>query len=171
MINHIKERGHVVGFHPSLETFDNAEKWKLEKDSLEQTLNAQVNEGRQHYLRFKAPFTWQIWEDNNMLFDSTVGFNKLVGFRCGTGDSFSIFNFLTRKKLNLKELPLVVMEGALKSMTKTSNDYLAALNKYRDISRCYNMKYTVLFHNSSFDPVFWKGWKDVYLNFCGVDNG
>jgi hypothetical protein len=46
-----------------------------------------------------------------MKIDSTCGYADKEGFRCGTGDEYSVFNILTRKKLKLKERPLIFMDG------------------------------------------------------------
>jgi len=43
----------------------------------------------------------------------TVGYAEREGFRCGTCYEFKPFNFLTRKKLKVKEYPLTIMEGTL----------------------------------------------------------
>ena len=45
--------------------------------------------------------------------DCTVGYADREGLRCGTCYEFKPFNFLTRKKLNIKEYPLTIMEGTL----------------------------------------------------------
>ena len=48
-----------------------------------------------------------------MKVDGTCGYADKEGFKCGTGDEFSVFNILTRKKLKLKERPLIVMDSGL----------------------------------------------------------
>jgi len=110
LIAKIKKRGHYIGIHPSYDAYSNFEQFKEEKELLEKVTNQKIVEGREHYLRFEVPITWQIWEDNGMQIDSTCGYADKEGFRCGTGDDFSVFNILTRKKLNLKERPLIYMD-------------------------------------------------------------
>ena len=50
------------------------------------------SEDRQHYLRWRAPTTWQNWEDAGLDYDSTVGYADHVGFRAGTCYEYPIFN-------------------------------------------------------------------------------
>lgn len=48
-----------------------------------------------------------------MEWDSTLSYADKEGFRCGVCYSFSVFNFLQRKKLMLKERLLIVVEMSL----------------------------------------------------------
>jgi len=104
-----------------------------------------ILEGREHYLRFEVPTTWQVWEDNGMQIDSTCGYADKEGFRCGTGDEFSVFNILTREKLRLKERPLVVMDCSLFDYNNYS--YEEAMIKVVSMKEKSNT-FTYLWHNS-----------------------
>ena len=112
LIQRILERGHIIGIHPSYDAYKDFTQFKKEKNILEEVTKQEIVEGREHYLRFEVPTTWQIWEDNDMKWDSTLSFADKEGFRCGVCYEYSVFNILTRKKLNLREKPLIVMEGS-----------------------------------------------------------
>ena len=102
-------------------------------------------EGRGHYLRFEVPTTWQILEDAGMEIDSTCGYADKEGFRCGTGQEYSVFNILTREKLKLKERPLLLMDTSLFGYQQLDQDIIRDLvNK---LSLHTNM-FTVLWHNT-----------------------
>jgi len=145
LIQHIKRRGHIVGIHPSYNAYNDFEQFKKEKELLEEVCECEVEEGREHYLRFEVPTTWQVWEDNGMKVDSTCGYADKVGFRCGTGNEFSVFNILTRKKLKLKERPLILMDCTL--FTYNNLNYIEALKKLEMLKNRTNML-TLLWHNS-----------------------
>jgi len=165
LIKEIRKRGNIIGFHGSYASYNNPQQWVKEKELLERVCQSEVNEGRQHFLRFEVPTTWQIWEDNNMQIDSTCGYADREGFRCGTGDEFSVFNILSRKKLILKERPLIIMEGTLQNPNYrglSSSDFLKVLNYYIKITKRYNSKITLLWHNSFFNEEKWIGWKEIY---------
>ena len=122
-----------------------------EKNALEDTSEQKIIEGREHYLRFEVPTTWQIWEDNNLQLDSTCGYAEQEGFRCGTADEFSVFNILTREKLKLKERPLIFMDDNHHSYNDISFDEsYTRVAKLIEYAKVYNMKITLLFHNSIF---------------------
>ena len=152
LMRKIRERGHVIGFHPSYNSYNNLRQFREEKRLLEEVCECSLIEGRQHYLRFEVPTTWQIWEDCEMSIDSTCGYPEEPGFRCGTGDEFSVFNILTRKKLNLKERPLVFMDGTYYGYNKhtPANVVVKKIEQLIDISRRFNQKIIFLFHNSIF---------------------
>lgn len=166
-IRDIKKRGHIIGFHPGYYTYDNYERWKYEKEILENAINDQVTEGRQHYLRFKIPDTFNIWNNMNMEIDSSLGYANKDGFRCGTGDIYSVFDFIKRKPLNLKERPLILMDGALKQFSLTEADNI--VQNYISLSKKYNMCLTFLFHNTTFYGESWKGFDWLYKKI--LDHG
>ena len=165
IIQRIKKRNHIIGFHPGYDTFDNPKEWKRQKSELEDVIQKKVIEGRQHYLRFKIPNTWRIWEENNMRLDTTLGYSLRPGFRCGTSMEFTVFDVKKRSKLKLKEQPLVAMDTTFNSrryLNKTLNDTYNELNGLKSTCKQFNIPFTILFHNSSFEPLHWKGWKDLY---------
>lgn len=165
LINQIKDREHIIGFHPGYETSVCEEKWKYELSCLERASNIKLYEGRQHYLMIDIVKTLTIWNDNNMEIDSTLGYADQLGFRCGTGDVYPVFDFCTRKELRLKERPLVIMDTTLKYYQKLSlEDTYSNLEYYIFLGKKYSMTLTFLFHNSSFDNNVWSGWKALYEN-------
>lgn len=80
--------------------------------------------GKQHCLRFEVPTTWQIWENHDMNYDSTLSFADKEGFRCGTYYGYSVFNILTKKRLKLKEYPLIVMDSSFINYQSVKPDYM-----------------------------------------------
>lgn len=145
LIQRIKKRGHIIGIHPSYNAYNNFEQFKKEKELLEKVIAQKIVEGREHYLRFEVPTTWQLWEDNGMAVDSSCGYADKEGFRCGTGNEFSVFNILSRNKLSLKERPLVVMDCSLFDYGNFSHD--EARNKIDKMIKLTN-DFTMLWHNS-----------------------
>ena len=145
LMSEIKKRGHLIGIHPSYDTYNDAELLKVEKKNLEQITGRTIEEGRQHYLRFEVPTTWQCWEDAGLKIDSTCGYADKEGFRCGTGDTFSVFNILTRQQLKLKERPLIVMDGTLFHYQSYNHE---EARKATNALRNRLTSFTVLWHNS-----------------------
>ncbi len=160
LLEEIHERGHVVGLHPSYDAATNPRLWQAEKRRLEDAIQRPCLEGRQHYLRWKNPSTWRTWEGNGMRMDSTMGFADTVGFRCGTGDSFPVFDILASETLALREQPLVVMDSALRFMGRTEGR--EAVSHLVSVSKHYRMPLTVLFHNHSLDATIWNRAEEWY---------
>lgn len=164
LVSDIKKRGHHIGIHPTYDAYNTHKQFKKEKDELEKNLETKIAFGREHYLRFEVPTTWQVWEDNGMRWDSTCSYADKEGFRCGVCYEYSVFNILTRKKLKLKENPLIVMEG---SFTTYQKDILAVdmekkiINLMNEVKK-YNGNFVFLWHNSSFNTKYWTKYTDIY---------
>ena len=162
----IKENGHFIGYHPSYNAYNNLALFKKEKKKIEDIIGENLVFGRQHFLRFEVPTTWQIWEDANMEWDSTLSYADKEGFRCGCCYPYSVFNFLTRKKLQLKERPLIVMEGSIVNYQPeidpdTMEKKICSL---KEKVKKYNGEFILLWHNSSFNSETWTPYEKVYEN-------
>jgi len=166
VIKKIILRKHKIGFHPGYDTYNNSELFQQEKEKLEEYLGVELKYGRQHYLRFEVPVTWQIWNDSNMEWDSTLGYPEKEGFRCGTCYEYSTFNFLTRKKLRVRERPLIVMDGSFVNYQPSifPDEMEAKIINLIEICRKYNGMFVLLWHNSSFHTPIWKPFDNVYKN-------
>lgn len=161
-IKEFKKRGHIIGFHPGYYTFDDPERWHDEKQLLEEAVQQEITEGRQHYLRFDITKTFRIWDKNKMSSDSTLGYADKEGFRCGTGDIFTVFDFLERKPLRIKELPLIIMDSTLKQYQQYHLEHvLSVIQYYISIGKKYKTFITILFHNTVFS-MDWEGYDSIY---------
>jgi hypothetical protein len=169
LIDKMVKRGHIIGIHPSYNAYNSFEQLKKEKELLEDVIGNKIVEGREHYLRFEVPTTWQIWEDNGLEIDSTCGYTDKEGFRCGVCYEYSVFNILRRKKLNLKEKPLVVMEGSfLNYQTNIQPIEMEEkiFNLINEVKK-YKGQFIFLWHNSSFNTAEWKKYTDIYSRIVG----
>ena len=170
LLDKLKTRKHYILIHPTYNAYNSYTQFKNEKVELAFNFNTDINFGREHYLRFEVPTTWQVWEDNNMEWDSTCGYADKEGFRCGICYEYSVFNILTRKKLQLKEKPLIVMEGSLinqqsmnpQNMQTTIKNLIVKVKKY-------NGNFVFLWHNSSFNTKEWRSYQHIYQKVLEKD--
>ncbi len=165
IITRIYKRNHIVGLHPGYDTFNNPEEWKSQKVEFEKVIGKKVLEGRQHYLRFNNPVTWKIWEENGMKLDSTMGYASQPGFRCGTSLEFPVFDVLNKKQLNLIERPLVAMDTTFSSISYQNvslDETFNTLSELKATCKKFNIPFTILFHNTSFNSLLFKGWENMY---------
>ena len=63
-----------------------------QKEDLEKALGETVVANRQHNLHFDAAVTPRILEKAGLKIDSTLGFNRDVGFRAGTSYPFRMWD-------------------------------------------------------------------------------
>jgi len=164
IVSSIKERGHFIGYHPSYNAYNDLKLFIKDKKNIEALINKQLTFGRQHYLRCEIPYTWQVWNDASMDWDSTMGYADKEGFRCGVCYEFNLFNILTREKLHLKEKPLIVMDGTLVEyqIDMSAEEILKKIEKLKNRVKKYEGDFVLLWHNSSLNYMQWKKYKKVY---------
>jgi peptidoglycan/xylan/chitin deacetylase (PgdA/CDA1 family) len=150
IIEKIKKRGHFIGLHPSYNAYNNAKQFKIEKEALEKVNEAPITTGREHYLRFEVPTTWQLWEDNNFEWCSNLAYAKSAGFRTGSCYPYTPFNILSQKRLNVKERPLIMMEVTFAEASENIKKFDTMANYYLNIIKKYNGEFVLLWHNASF---------------------
>ncbi len=163
IIHRIKSRNHLIGFHPSYNSYQDYVQLHQEWLSLKEVVQQEIVGGRQHFLRFEVPLTWQILEAIGMKTDSSLGFNDEAGFRCGTCYEFPVFHFLERKVLKIMELPLTFMEVALIEKQGASPTKVESIAKSLvDTVRKYNGKFVFLWHNSSFHTPIYRAYQRTF---------
>lgn len=154
LLRRIHERGHEIGLHPSYNSFRDAERTRFEFDLLlracsEEGIEQEAWGGRQHYLRWENPTTWQNWEQAGLAYDSTLTFAESPGFRCGVCFEYPVFDLHERRRLALRERPLVAMEVSLLVYQRLGRaEAGAALAALRERSRLFGGDFTLLWHNS-----------------------
>lgn len=156
LLRDIHARGHEIGLHPSYRTFLNPALIRKQFERLQEVAAAHgvystSFGGRQHYLRWRAPETWQFWEDAGLNYDSTVGYAEHTGFRAGVCYEYPVFNLKTRRELALRERPLIAMDQTLlhpEYMGLTPDQAYEALYRLYRQCRKYNGEFTLLWHNS-----------------------
>ncbi len=169
MMKKIKHREHFIGIHPSYDSYNNFEMLRDEKEALKQASKTPITSGRQHYLRFDTPLTWQLWEQNQMVWDSSMGFAESVGFRCGVCYPFSVFDVKEQKHLKLIEHPLIIMDCALpRSKDDHRAEFVGCVRNLSDEVRKFEGEMVVLWHNSSFSFYDWAGHDDMYETLLSI---
>ncbi|GGA33436.1 polysaccharide deacetylase family protein [Paenibacillus physcomitrellae] len=156
LLREIHLRGHRIGLHPGYETYLYPERIARQFGLLREAAEAagirqDVWGGRQHYLRWRAPDTWQHWEAAGLDYDSTLSYADQAGFRCGTCYEYPVFNLRTRQMLHLRERPLIVMEQSIlqpEYMGLRGQAAVQAMRHYFEQCAAYEGDFTLLWHNS-----------------------
>jgi peptidoglycan/xylan/chitin deacetylase (PgdA/CDA1 family) len=152
LFQQIQRRGHLIGLHPSYYTMTNRVLLTNQLDKFEKIVNnnhtnlVKIN-ARQHYLRWKNPITWQLYNDVGITQDSSIGSESFLGFRCGTCYEYPVFNLISKKPLNVTELPLLIMDVC----AFKSKDTIKTLNNILEINNAckfYKGQMTLLYHNN-----------------------
>jgi len=157
ILNEIKSRDHIIGYHPGFHTLENPDSWRKGYEGLCAQINKKIYDVRQHYLRFNVPHTWQIYEDNELYTDYTLGFAEMEGFRCGICFEYSVYNFLTRKKLKLKESPLIFMDVSISEYQgiRDPEKFIKKIENVVSVVKKYEGNFVLLWHNALFNQVLY----------------
>ncbi len=157
LMQNIHRRGHHIGLHLSYGSFDSPEQTKKEFDILKTACSGlgvrqESWMSRQHFLRWKTPETFENLESACLDYDSTLSYADAAGFRCGVCYEYPAFDVLARKRLRLRERPLLVMD-----CTVIDRPYMnlgageqaySTIKNIKDTCRRYGGDFVVLWHNT-----------------------
>jgi len=148
-----KERNYTIGIHPSYDCWKSEEQFSKQHHKLESEIGMKINMSRQHYLHFSFPETLEILENQKIEIDSSMGFTQRIGFSCGTGFIYKMYNLSQEKSSSVHQLPLVVMDSSLlKEAKEDSSNFSTLLVEFLQ-ENSNNNQITFNFHNSRFDDM------------------
>ncbi|ODA41171.1 hypothetical protein DSBG_2075 [Desulfosporosinus sp. BG] len=153
LLNSLEEGGWEAGVH-GIDAWHDTQSAQAEYDRVA-TLTGQDEIGiRMHWLYFKSPNSFKVLEEGGFQYDSTFGFNEVVGFRAGTLQPYHPLNCQT-----LWELPLHIQDGALMGEEYFNLNREDAYHKAKpilDLAKRLGGVVSLLWHNQSFTaPRFW----------------
>lgn len=165
IIRYCKERNYQLGIHPGYQAARAVHQMQKEFDYFTEQLGTQPQYSRQHFLRFIWPTTPDQLEKQGIKDDSSLGFAEQIGFRCGTGFAYPLYNFDEERPYRFTETPMIVMDLSLlregnyeeKKIEKTLYHFME--------ENQYDTYITFNFHNSRFDDAALNGvdLKRIYL--------
>ena len=91
---------------------------------------------------FDVRNTWKILEENKIQYDLTLGYPEMPGFKCGICYPFHVFDIVNKKKLNLIEIPLIIMDVSLMDYLKNIDfeDELPTLDANQLLQEILNVR-------------------------------
>ncbi len=156
LIRHVAEAGHDVGLHGSIFSARSAPMLRAQKEALEGIVGKEVVSTRQHYLQYDLDTTLAAQEAAGFRVDSTLGFNRNIGFRSGACHPYRMFHAKQGRATSVLELPLIIQDGALiapnalefdqQMSRKAMETLLERVEKTEGVL-------TLLFHPDQFDKV------------------
>jgi hypothetical protein len=141
--------GMGIGLHGSYRSVIEDRSLKEERQSLTQRTLLPVEGTRQHWLRFDTHENlFRQVEAARFLFDSTLGFSEVVGFRNGAAFPFPPYDFAKEAPCQFLEIPLVVMDATLSADPVSRDNPLAVATPVLDESRRWGWGgISLLWHN------------------------
>ena len=156
----------TVGVHPSFASNTDDKKITAEIRQLESILNRPVRHSRQHYLMLSIPKTYRNLIQNDVLYDFSMGYASLPGFRAGTCTPYLFYDIDKESVTNLKVFPLTIMDGTLMDyMHLNPQQAVQIITELMEKVRAVDGTFISLWHNDSFsDRGRWQGWLKVYMD-------
>ncbi|MGH2995405.1 MAG: hypothetical protein ACRDM9_03720 [Gaiellaceae bacterium] len=129
----LADEGFDVGLHGSYGGGAHPGALAAERAALERATGLRVTTTRQHLLHWDARWTPRLQAEAGLRVDSSLGFNRNVGFRAGTSLPFRHFDVAARRPLELLEVPLVVQDVALLGSYGLELDVALACSVVREL--------------------------------------
>lgn len=163
LIKKIADRGHNIGLHGSYNSYINHEMLETERNCLlsvcrKHNILVDKVHARQHFLRFNIPSTFKILDESGIDSDSSMAFADYAGFRRGVCYEYPVYDVVERRKLHIREKPLIVMECSVIDecymgfgKTEKALNHMLLL---KERCRKYNGDFVFLWHNTRYiDPI------------------
>jgi len=159
----LDQAGGEIGLHASYDAFDRPELLSQEKQALEQAIGHRVTGLRPHFLRFRAPQSWRLWEQTGFKYASSATFARQAGFRTGLCVPFRPFDILENREIALWEVPLTVMEGTLYEYQSLNTSQAGdVFNDLVTVVAEAGGAFVLLWHNSFLDELVHPGIRHAY---------
>lgn len=113
VIRALDDEGFDVGLHGSYNSALVPGLLAREKARLEAGAGVAVTTTRQHFVHWDVRVTPRLQAAAGLSADSSLGFNRNVGFRAGTSLPHRQFDLARGEALDLVQVPLIVHDGAL----------------------------------------------------------
>lgn len=164
LLREMAQGGCLIGLHPSYETWNDPQKTAAEKKKLEKRIRQEVCASRQHFLRFRIPYTPRALLQCGLTDDYSLGYSTKPGFRAGTARPFPYFDLGFNVGTELVLHPLTAMDLTLRRDLRLSASESA--EKMLGLARtalAAGGDCCLLIHNSSLaGDKEWGGWQEMY---------
>ncbi len=113
VMNEVAQAGFDVGLHGSSASATDARLLSAQREVLEGAIDGEVQTIRQHWLHWDVRATPAAQAAAGFTADSTLGFNRNIGFRAGTSFPFLLSTPDPFDAVDVLEVPLIAQESAL----------------------------------------------------------
>lgn len=109
----LAEEGFDVGLHGSYHAGTRPDTLRRERETMERASGLTITSTRQHLLHWDVRTSPVLQAEAGFTVDSSLGFNRNVGFRAGTSLPFRLFDVAGGRELPLLEVPAVLQDVSL----------------------------------------------------------
>jgi hypothetical protein len=163
-------RGYELGLHPSYDAGKDQAMMATQKEKLARVMGQRVSKSRQHCLRWFWDTTPDQLTALGMQQDSSMGYNRHLGFRCGTGFAYQMYDFKQERAYPWLELPMAFMESSMIHQATRTGQPITNLFQAFIKSNQSDTHIEMNWHNSNFDQTMAHGAEmtEIYANLQKV---
>ena len=158
------QRQNIIAIHPGYYSYQRAETMLEEKLRLEDIIEKQVTQSRQHFLKFKFPETPLNLLKAGIKEDYSLGYAEQIGFRGGTCTPFQFFDLVKNETKELLFHSSAIMDASLNRYLGLSpEDAIVRASKIINEVKKVDGELVTIWHNETLSELReWKGWRYVF---------
>lgn len=137
-----------IGIHYNYDTFLNHERFKAQIEQLQNAINSTIAVGRAHYLKFDPEKSFSFLQKYGIYADESSGYADRIGYRNGIGGCFQVYDTISRKPLDIWEVPMTIMDAVL--VRQYGSESINIFSRLLNHLRCIGGALSVIFHPGQF---------------------
>jgi hypothetical protein len=137
-----------VGIHPSYNC-TTPTKLQEELGRFEKLLSFSAKKARAHFIQLKFPNTYELYLQNGIEEDFSMGFPEQPGFRAGIARPFPFYHLEKETQMNLIIHPFMAMDATFEYYLtdKSAEEIKLIVNNLMDVTFSYGGYFSIIFHN------------------------
>jgi len=158
------QKGGGIGLHPSWRSGDDPSLIAKEKQVLESIVGKEVNQSRQHYIRFTLPQTYRHLLAAGIVEDYSMGYGSTNGFRASVAAPFYWYDLERETATKLLLYPFCFMDATSFFIGRcTANETAEEMLQYYNTVKEVGGLFIAIWHNNilSTDTLF-DGFQEAY---------
>jgi hypothetical protein len=141
--------GWDVGMHYNYDTFLNEAKFESQMVQLQNINSSICRTGRAHYLRIDPSHSFSFLKKYGIYIDESSGYADRIGYRNGIAGCFQAYDPVSKKAMDIWEVPLSVMDAVL--VNQYGNQAISVFSKMIHHLSHIGGALTVVFHPGQFN--------------------
>ena len=156
-----------IGIHPSWQSGDDHTLLTEEIKTLSGITEKQVLCSRQHFIRFNLPDTFRRLLDNGILFDFSMGYGTINGFRASVSSPYYWYDLEKEQQTDLMLFPFCYMEAnSFYELKDSPEQAFEEMQKLYQSVKDVHGTFSIIWHNSFLGTdALYTGWREIYEKF------
>ncbi len=167
IINSLLNSRYEIGLHMSRKGYAKILVGRREIKRLQKaSAQSSISGVRNHYLKGNFPKIWNLYEDL-FEYDSSLGSGEYLIYRAGTSNPFEPYDYNLERKLDIIEVPLIIMDGAISG---NCEKIFSTVKSHIDIAFRNKSIITILWHTDRILPDDFTQHSEAYIKILDYLN-